>query len=55
MHIHIIYSSMESIHVVEYFEKNMNDDTMAILESWFWLATFLISFFGNLWKSEACL
>ncbi len=32
--------TVESIHVVEYFEKNiLNDDTVAILESW--LVTFL--------------
>ncbi len=37
--------------MVEYFEKRiMNDDTMAILESW--LVTLLISFSGNLWKSN---
>ncbi len=48
LHIHIIYSSVESVHVVEYFKKHiMNDDTMTILESW--LVTFLI-YFGNLWK-----
>ncbi len=46
------YSSVKSIHVVEYFGKYiMNDDNMAILESW--LVTFLISFFGNLWKRNA--
>ncbi len=41
------YSLVESIHVVEYFEENiMNDDTMAILESW-------LLFFGNLWNMDA--
>ncbi len=31
MHIHIIYTSVKSVHVVEYFWKHiMNDNTMAI-------------------------
>ncbi len=44
----IMLLSVESIHVVEFFENN--DETLASLESWG--AIFLISVFGNLWNRD---
>ncbi len=45
------YTSVDSIHVIEYFGQNiMDDDTIAILKNW--LVTFLISLFDNLWNLD---
>ncbi len=47
----LCYSSVKSIHLVVYYEKHiMNDDSMAILDSW--LVAFLIPLYSNLWNRD---